>query len=474
MSTTSTAQDASNGGGNGRQPHARARRVLMFPLPFQGHINPMLQLADVLHGPGLAVTILHYTGFRNTLDPALRPEFGFVAVPDGVPADVVASGNVVSMIVAMNTAMEASVAFRDVLAGERMPRAACLFVDSSLFGAQKAAEELGLPTIALRTGSAACFNCILAYPMLHQNGYLPPEGSQLDMPVKELPPLRVRDLFLSSRADHDMLSKFLAKATHAARSYSALVLNTFEALETDELEKIRDEIGIAMVLATGPLHRLSSKTEGTAGRSSNVLPHEDHTCIEWLDTQITGSVLYVSVGSLACMDSGELSEVAWGLANSGQPFLWVVRQDLVPGSDGPCLPKGFDDMVTGRGRVTPWAPQQEVLAHRAVGGFWTHNGWNSTLESVAKGCPMICRPQFADQMMNARYVDAVWGIGFELEGELERNKIGEAILKLMKGSEGEAMRKRAGELKKTVASCFESGGSSLLAINELIDHVSSL
>lgn len=452
----------------------------MFPLPFQGHINPMLQLADVLYGRGLAVTILHYAGFDNTLDPALRPEFGFVAVPDGVPADVVASGNVVSMIVAMNTAMEASVAFRDVLAtesvlaGEGKPRAACLFIDSNLFGAQKAAGELGLPTLALRTGSAACFNCFLAYPMLHQNGYLPPEESQLDTPVKELPPLRVRDLFLSSSADHEMLSKFLARATQATRSYSALVLNTSEALEIDELQKIRDEIDTAVVLAAGPLHRLSSKTEGTARMSGSVLLHEDRTCIEWLDMQVTGSVLYVSVGSLACMDSGELSEVAWGLANSGQPFLWVVRQDLVPGSDGPCLPKGFDDAVEGRGRVTPWAPQQEVLAHRAVGGFWTHNGWNSTLESVAEGLPMICRPQFADQMMNARYVDAAWGIGFQLEGELERNKIAETILKLMKGSEGEVMKERARELKKKVASCFESGGSSLLAIDKLIDHVSSL
>lgn len=194
MSTTTTAQEASNGGGNGRRPHARARRVLMFPLPFQGHINPMLQLADVLYGRGLAVTILHYAGFDNTLDPALRPEFGFVAVPDGVPADVVASGNVVSMIVAMNTAMEASMAFRDVLAaesvlaGEGKPRAACLFIDSNLFGAQKAAGELGLPTLALRTGSAACFNCFLAYPMLHQNGYLPPEGQLLLLGAKHNSP----------------------------------------------------------------------------------------------------------------------------------------------------------------------------------------------------------------------------------------------------------------------------------------------
>uniref|UniRef100_A0A8R7VB61 Uncharacterized protein n=1 Tax=Triticum urartu TaxID=4572 RepID=A0A8R7VB61_TRIUA len=162
----------------------------------------------------------------------------------------------------------------------------------------------------------------------------------------------MRGLFLSSSDDHGMLSKFLARATHAARCYSALVLNIFEALETYELQKIRDEISTAMVLVTGPLRRLSSKTEGTAGRSGSVLMHEDRTCIEWLDTQAIGSVLYMSAGSLACMDSGELSEVVWGLANNGQPFLWVIRQDLVTGSGGPCLPKGFNDAVEGRGKVT--------------------------------------------------------------------------------------------------------------------------
>lgn len=174
------------------------------------------------------------------------------------------------------------------------------------------------------------------------------------------------------------------------------------------------------------------------------------------------------------MASGELSEVALGLANSGQPFLWVIRRDLVPGSDGPGLPEGFDRAVEGRGKVIPWAPQQEVLAHSAVGGFWTHNGWNSTLESISEGLPMICMPQFADQMMNTRYVEAAWGVGFELEGELERNKIDEAIRNLMQGSRGEEMRERARQLKKKVSSCLESGGSSVLAINKLIEHISLL
>jgi UDP:flavonoid glycosyltransferase YjiC (YdhE family) len=115
-----------------------------------------------------------------------------------------------------------------------------------------------------------------------------------------------------------------------------------------------------------------------------------------------------------------------------------------------------------------------VLAHRAVGGFWTHSGWNSTLESIGEGVPMICRPQFADQMMNARYVEKIWGVGFELEGELERGKVAKAIRKLMEEEEGAEMRERAKELKKKVADCLEIGGSSQIAIDKLVKHILSL
>jgi UDP:flavonoid glycosyltransferase YjiC (YdhE family) len=263
-----------------------------------------------------------------------------------------------------------------------------------------------------------------------------------------------------------MVRKVLARATETVRNSHGLVINTFEALETAELDRIRREVDVAVVLAVGPLHKLSTRGTGSS------LLQQDRSCIEWLDRQAAESVLYVSFGSLASMDSGELWEVAWGLANSGQPFLWVVRPDLVRGSDGTGLPEGFDRAVDGRGKVIPWAPQQEVLAHPAVGGFWTHNGWNSTLESITEGLPMICRPQFADQMMNTRYVETEWSVGFELEGELERNKIEEAIRNLM--SHGDVVRESARELKKKVATCLESGGSSVLAIDKLIDYISSL
>ena len=145
----------------------------------------------------------------------------------------------------------------------------------------------------------------------------------------------------------------------------------------------------------------------------------------------------------------EFTEVAWGLASSGRPFLWVGRRGLVLGVDErpPELPEGFGAAAAGRGRMVEWAPQQEVLAHPAVGGFWTHSGWNSTLESVYEGVPMLSRPLFGDQLATGRYVADSWKVGVLLEGAVERGVVETAIRKLMEDEEGEgggAMRGRAG------------------------------
>ena len=150
----------------------RAARVALFPLPFQGHMSPMLQLAGALHARGLAVTVLH-TAF-NAPDPARRhPGFSFVAVPDAI----------LDRVLAMNAAVEAPAlaeGVRAVLAsmlrsGE--PRLACLVIDATLTAVQKAAAGLGLPTLVRHTGSAACFRLFRSYDMLYDRGYLPAQGS---------------------------------------------------------------------------------------------------------------------------------------------------------------------------------------------------------------------------------------------------------------------------------------------------------
>nr|CAB3497624.1 unnamed protein product [Digitaria exilis] len=425
---------------NGADPvsggEPRRRHVLLFPVPYQGHINPMFQLAGVLHARGFAITVFH-THF-NAPDPARRhPDYRFVPVLDGmsgVPAPV-AIEDVVAHIISIGAACQA--AFEDRLAAvldeySRDAGVAFLVADAHLLEVFQVASKLPVPTLALRTGSAVSFACFAAYPMLCEKGYLP-----LDMAVEELPPYRVRDLMHVGRDGHDAMSKMMARAVAAVNLSSGLVLNTLDALERRELEGLRRDLAVP-VFDVGPLHKLSP----AAGDNSSRLLCQDRSCLEWLDAWPPSSVLYVSFGSLACMTPRDMVETAWGIAGSGVSFIWVVRPGLVRGCahDADQLPVGFEAATRQRGMVVAWAPQEEVLRHRGVGGFWTHNGWNSTMESVVEG----------------------------------RGKVEAAIRRLMTDRDGVEMRARAGELKKAAAECTGKGGMSCLAIDKMVRHMMSL
>jgi UDP:flavonoid glycosyltransferase YjiC (YdhE family) len=289
--------------------------------------------------------------------------------------------------------------------------------------------------------------------------------------VKELPPLQVRDLFDPSQLPNKEVVLMLLNLTKTTENSSGAIINTFEALEPHELKMIQDDLadkGIP-IFAIGPLHKL-----GSIGSVGTSLLNQDCTCLEWLDTQDLGSVLYVSFGSVVHVTQHEFIEVAWGLANSGKPFLWVVRRGLVLGVENPELPEGFESAVKGRGKVIEWAPQQEVLAHPAIGGFWTHSGWNSTLEGIYEGVPMLSRPHIGDQLLNGRYVVDWWKIGILLEGVLERGKIEREITVLMEEKVGMNIRERARKLKEKAQMCLESDGSSHQAVDKLLDHILSL
>ncbi|CAN6213622.1 unnamed protein product [Urochloa humidicola] len=160
-----------------------AARVTVFPLPFQGHITPMLQLAGALHARGLAITVLH-TAY-NAPGPARHPEFAFITVPDAISeATAATEDGSMDKALAMNAAVEAPALVenvRDALASmlrageqeEGEPRLACLVIDATLTAVQEAAAGLGLPTLVLHTGSAACFRVFRSYDMLYDKGYLP-------------------------------------------------------------------------------------------------------------------------------------------------------------------------------------------------------------------------------------------------------------------------------------------------------------
>ncbi|KAK3408816.1 hypothetical protein EUGRSUZ_J00971 [Eucalyptus grandis] len=214
------------------------------------------------------------------------------------------------------------------------------------------------------------------------------------------------------------ISAFSALATMAS---SGLICNSSEEAEGIKLAEARHTIPIP-ILVIGPFHNSISR----------------------LNKQRPKSVIYVSLGSIASIDEAKFLEIAWGLANSEQPFLWVVRPGSICGSDWfEHLPSTFLEMINGRDHIVKRAPQQEVLAHWAIGGFWTHFGWNSTLESICEGVPIIYMPSFGDQKVNRRYVRNFWRVGLQLEYKLESGETERAIIKLLADPEGEDIRDRA-------------------------------
>ncbi|XP_038883425.1 UDP-glycosyltransferase 76B1-like isoform X4 [Benincasa hispida] len=321
------------------------------------------------------------------------------------------------------------------------------------------ADDLQIFRIVLRTSSAANY---IGLSILDENDCHPSQERQMEEPVAGFPFLRIKDMPLFSTQNHTR--KVLTCIYNGTKTASAIIWNSLWCLEHALFKKIEDET-LVPVFPIGPLQKHYSNF------STNVLS-EEQSCIAWLDKQAPSSVVYVSTGSVITMSKDELLEMAWGLANSDQPFLWVVRACLVNGSDGvEQLPREFHEATRSRCRIASWLPQQKVLAHKSIGCFLTHNGWNSTIESIAEGIPMLCWPRVGDQRVNARFVSHVWRVGLQLEDRLLRDEIDRAIRTLFMDEEGIKIQKQAKELKKNVEISLRQGGASSDFLARLVKYI---
>ncbi|XP_058109359.1 UDP-glycosyltransferase 76B1-like isoform X1 [Magnolia sinica] len=438
--------------------------LVILPLPFQGHINPMLQLATLLQSKGFSITLIH-THF-NSPNPSNYPNFNFEPIPDGLSDSQLWTEDPVKILYFLNDTCQAP--FHDRLSRLLSDGpVTCIITDEIFYFTKAVADQLKLPRILLNTGSATYATTTASLKLLQQNGLLSITDGQPNTLIPEIPPLRIKDIPDIGTTDPDTFEQLGANVLNAMRSTLGYIMNTFDDLESTALAKIRQDIHPMPLFAVGPLCKFSPG-------SSNSLLTQDYSCMAWLDKQAPQTVIYVSFGSTASFDKRNVVEIAWGLANSDQPFLWVIRRGSIHGHDQVELPEGFEEKTRERGQIVNWAPQQKVLAHPSVGGFWTHNGWNSTLESICEGVPMICSPYLWDQNLNARYVSHVWRVGIQLENGFDRSEIEWAIRRLMVEIEGKDIRERVRDLKENAMHCIEKGGSSYESLDGLVDIIMSL
>ncbi|KAL2487393.1 UDP-glycosyltransferase 86A1 [Abeliophyllum distichum] len=176
-------------------------------------------------------------------------------------------------------------------------------------------------------------------------------------------------------------------------------------------------------------------------------------CTQWLDTKPHGSVLYVSFGSYAHTSKHEISEIANGLLLSGVNFIWVLRPDIVSSDESDFLPVGFEESVKGRGRIVSWCCQIAVISHPAIGGFLTHCGWNSILESIWCSVPLLCYPLLTDQFTNRKLIVDDLRVGINLcddKNSVNRKEVSENINRLMKANASSEIREQVKKVKKSI------------------------
>ncbi|XP_022942863.1 7-deoxyloganetic acid glucosyltransferase-like [Cucurbita moschata] len=465
--------------------------VLLFPAPAQGHINPMLKLAELLSLAAIPVTFLttEHSHRQLTLhsDVLLRfsrfPTFQFQTIADGLPDSHprTFSQHLPDMLSSFISVIKPL--FRDMLASSHFtPNLTCLILDGFFsFLVDINDDFVKVPIFCFRSLSACSSWSVLSIPNLIQHGQLPIKGEEdMDRIIDKIPGmenlLRCRDLPGFCRAadpNNDPVLQFVVNQSIRSTKFDALILNSFEDLEGPILSKFRTLY--STIYPIGPLHALlKAKLANEETESLNSMREVDQSCLPWLDNQPPGSVIYVSFGSITVMGDHELMEFWHGLIDSGRNFLWVVRPDLVRGKNGDVeIPAELEEGTRQRGYMVGWAPQEKVLSHEAVGGFLTHSGWNSSLESIVAGKPMICWSNAFDQQVNSRFVSNVWKLGLDMKDLCDRETVAKMVNELMVHRKEEFTRSAA-EMANLARQSVSPAGSSQLNLDRLIEDIKIL
>nr|QHW04706.1 UDP-glycosyltransferase [Glycyrrhiza glabra] len=351
-----------------------------------------------------------------------------------------------------------------------------LVVDSQAAEALKFAQEFNMLSYIFFPSAATTLSLHLYLPKLDKETSC--EYRELPEPIK-VPgcvPLHGRDLYTPAQDRSSQTYKLLLQRVKRFGCADGVLINSFLELETGPIRALTEEgSGNPPVYPVGPIIQ-------TGTRSCDDAKGLD--CLAWLDKQQPCSVLYVSFGSGGTLSQEQIVELALGLELSNHKFLWVVRAPSTSASaaylsaqnnvdPSQFLPHGFLERITKeQGMVIPsWAPQIQILSHSSVGGFLSHCGWNSTLESVVKGMPLITWPLFAEQRMNAVLLSEGLKVGLRPRvnenGLVERVEVAEVIKCLMEGEEGGRLRKRMKELKEAATNALKENGSSIKTLSQL-------
>ncbi|XP_043714714.1 UDP-glycosyltransferase 74B1-like [Telopea speciosissima] len=447
--------------------------VVVIPYPSQGHINPLLQFAKRLASKGLKATMAttHYT-VNSINTPTIRVE----AISDGYDEGGVAFAP------DTDTYLKAFKTFGSKTLSQLIQKfettaspVTCVIYDAFLPWALDVAKQHGVYGASFFTNTPTVTS--LFYRLHKGLLTLPIKMEDLPLSIPGLHKLNYPDLpaFLKDPDSHPAYLAMLLGQFHNLYQADWILGNTFDDLELQfpAGEGVSDLWRGTLIGPMIPSAYLDGKIEGDRGYGASLWKPLDDKCKKWLELKPAGSVAYVSFGSMAALTPKQMEEIAWGLKESGIHFLWVVKE-----SERGKLPQGFIEASKEKGLVVTWCQQLELLEHKAIGCFVTHCGWNSTLEALCLGVPMVGVPKFSDQYTNAKFIEEVWGVGVRAKEEDDKGTVGREELQfclreVMDGKRSQEMRRNAAKWRELAKKAISEGGSSDNNINEFVSHVCS-
>lgn len=455
--------------------------VLLISFPGQGHVNPLLRLGKRLASKGLLVTFSTPESIGKSMrkasnltdqptpvgDGYIRFEF----FEDGWAEDEPKRQDLDLYLPQLElVGKEIFPRIIKRLAEEDRP-VSCLINNPFIPWVSDVAADLGLPSAMLWVQSCACFSAYYHY--CHGLVPFPSEAEPfIDVQLPCMPLLKYDEVpsFLYPTTPYPFLRRAILGQYKNLDKPFCVLMDTFDELEHEIIEFASK---LCPIKPVGPLFKNPKATSAVRG---DFMKADD--CIEWLDSRPPLSVVYISFGSVVYLKQEQVDEIAYGLLNSGISFIWVMKPPHKDaGLELLVLPDGFLEKVGDNGKVVQWSPQEQILDHPSTACFVTHCGWNSTMEALTSGMPVVAFPQWGDQVTDAKYLVDVFKIGVRMcRGEAEdkiitRDEVEKCLLEAMKGPKAAEMKQNALKWKAAALAAVEEGGSSDRNLQEFVDEV---
>ncbi|ONK79769.1 uncharacterized protein A4U43_C01F9890 [Asparagus officinalis] len=478
-------------------PHQNLHFVLV-PWLAQGHIIPMIDIARLLAHRGITVSLVttpaNLTRIKPTADrihesklPIRFLPLPFPSTEFGLPAGCENIDSLPSKSLVLNfyNACKAlKQPLMDYLRDPKTPSPNCIISDFGHPWAADIAREFSVPRFVFHGFNCFAILCIENLTIYKTHESVPSDTEPLVLPglpqrieISRISRLQLPRQFQVSQP-YEEIQKEVRESEMGA---DGIVINSFDELEVGYKGLLEKSSGKKSWMI-GPVSFINNGSKDLAERGNRTLI-EETKCKNWLDSMTPDSVVYVCFGSMGSFGPSQLIELGSGLLASNKPFIWVIKSIQNPEVED-WLSENFSDdskCLIIRG----WAPQAMILSHAAVGGFLTHCGWNSALEGICAGLPLLTWPMFAEQFLNEKLVLEVLKIGVsigvktptEWAGEVKddvvvsREEIAKAVETVMdEAEEAGGRRRRAKELAEMAKRAMEEGGSSYVNLTGLIQY----